>query len=283
MKKLKIILPVAALCVILAVFLTVNLTMSYLTDYEVKRNIVTIGKVSVELDEGDYEDSTTVPAGGTLPKAPSLKNTGNKDEFVFLRISVPKKEVTLLYEENTTVDGTEYKRGTPTVNNYDQSGNIIKKKDEIFKMLAKGIENGAEKANAAVTGYPDTSPQIVFEFNEGDSTQGSEVEGWRFLKRVTDDEDYNHYYFGYNKRLTYVKNDPQKTVTLFDEIQLKSFIDEELMDTHSSPDEEVTVQVKAYGIQADSLGIPDIDDEAAFLDDSQLNRVFGIIERKQVA
>ena len=62
-------MPVAALCIIIAVILTFNLTLSYLTDYEVKNNIVTIGKVAIELDEGDFEDSSVLPAGGTLPKA----------------------------------------------------------------------------------------------------------------------------------------------------------------------------------------------------------------------
>ena len=295
MKKTRIIMPVAVLCILVAVILTFNNTLSYLTDYDRKVNIVTIGKVDIMIDEGEYneESSYNVETGSDLPKAPKIKNEGTEDAFVFFKISVPKKDVTLLYEKTFIVgegqDEVTYKEGTPTSDNRDANGNPQKNVDEIYKMLANGSNIGNLAADSVfeAADKPNTEPQLIFEYHKGNlSDENNKIAGWVFLKREIGqgDDKYNHYYFGYNKRVlkkTADSNDDE-TITLFDHIQLKSFIDEELMAGHNDNDVEVSLLVKAYGIQAESLGVPGISDDADYLSDDQLKRVFGIVERKQV-
>lgn len=281
-------MPVAALCILIAVILTFNNTLSYLTDYDRKVNIVTIGKVDIMIDEGEYneESSYNVETGSDLPKAPKIKNEGTEDAFVFFKISVPKKDVTLLYEKTFRQDEVTYKEGTPVSS---ENGNPQKNVDEIYKMLANGsnVENLATDSAFAENDKPNTEPQLIFEYHKGNLSDGNnKIAGWVFLKREIGqgDDKYNHYYFGYNKRVIKKTADSNEdeTITLFDHIQLKSFIDEELMTGHDADDVEVSLLVKAYGIQAESLGIPDVDDDAVYLSDAQLKRVFGIVERKQV-
>ena len=88
---LSVVTVVALLCLF-------RFTFAYFVDRETAVNQIKIGRISVELDEGNY-----TPPENTLPsrifdKAPKLKNTGTKDEFVFLEVTVPKESVTLLYE-----------------------------------------------------------------------------------------------------------------------------------------------------------------------------------------
>ena len=105
-KKYKIIVPVISVCVIIALLLTFRMSLAYLMDAERKDNIITIGKVDLELDEGSkYQDSSIVAAGDSVFKAPQLTNTGTEDEYVFLRIAVPVKDVTLLYEHGDNTVG----------------------------------------------------------------------------------------------------------------------------------------------------------------------------------
>lgn len=359
-KKSKVILPVVAVCVAVAVLLTVRLSLSYLMDEEAKENTITLGNVSIKLDEGeDYIDSSVIAAGGVLPKAPKVTNTGNKDEYVFIRIAVPVRNVTLLYEENTTVEvnGTNisFKEGQPTVLNYDAAtGAVVSRLDEIFRTVADGHPAG-EISKVSDTGTPAiTLPQIDIAYNKGtyNSTEGQSKEGWIYIEResgIIDGANYDFYYFGYNRRLKYendsskvkyhwaatnttsengnavkrtyymteqqynaafpdsgtgsflsdlpvVLNDKVKwekvpildqTVPLFDRIQLKSFIDEEL--TNKTTENGVTTKsdvyqyfdVKAYAIQSDDLGTDALNNLGdAVLPDDTIKTIFGIVKRK---
>ena len=82
MKNHKLLLPVAVAAAAAAALLSVFMTLSYLTDTEVADNKITIGSVALEIHEGDYEDSQKIAAGGSLPKAPSIENTGKNDELL---------------------------------------------------------------------------------------------------------------------------------------------------------------------------------------------------------
>lgn len=272
MKKRRIVFSAVAVFVtIVAVFIT-RLTISYLMDYERADNIITIGKVEVSLDEGDFPENSIVAVGGTLTKAPTVTNTGINDEYVFLSVAVPKKEVTLLYEDTVT--------GTSPHNEGEKISNA--EKVEIFKVIADGalVTN-----NGNVDIVPDSSDpkKIVFSFHKGSNS----VAGWEYLNTFTDScsEDYDIYYFGYNKKLLAEGNADQKTTnTLFDKIQLKSFIDEELSGSYENATGDgakVTVIVKAYGIQADELGIDGLPGNDDFLTNEQLGKILTIVKNKQ--
>lgn len=286
MKK-KIIISVAAVCVTIAVLLTFRMSIAYLIDAEVKDNIITIGNVHLEVSEESYVDSSVVAAGGSVVKPPVVINTGTEDEYVFLKIAVPKQNVTLLYETDTVVDGTTYKKGVPTVSNYEGENSQIKKNvDEIFKFIAET----SQASRLTVTDAPKDVPWLDFSYNAGHINAGEQdstpsAAGWVYLKRDTKN-DYNYYYFGYNTRLKYDSDQTeyQKTIPLFDRVQLKSFIDEELVskDENDKKDYASRIDVTAYGIQADSLGVSDVDslERNAYLTKTQLEEIFGIVERK---
>ena len=270
MKKKRIILPIAAACALVAVVLTFRISFSYLMDAERKDNVITIGNVDVELSEPSYTDSSIVAAGDAPPKNPLLINKGTEDEYVFLRIAVPKKNVTLLYEsdikENET---TTYPKGTPTVKNRNASGKPQAAMDEIFRFIAEGdLTSKVTETTEPKT----TEPQFDFAYNAG----RADTEGWVYLYRKIDAEnDYNYYYFGYNKVLKY----DSETKTLFDRVQLKSFIDEELV-SKDGEDFASLIKVKGYGVQSDSLEINDLPGRNEILTKEQLKKIFGIVSRK---
>ncbi len=274
-RKLKWILPAAGVLTVAAVLLIFGLTMSYLTDTERQDNTITIGNIALQIDEGNYEDQKTVAAGEALPKAPKLINTGTNDEYVFLKISVPKKTVTLLYEEDTTVEGTLYREGTPV------GGSTAPASVEIFKMIADGANT------APVIQHDGTT--VYFRYHQGSVTTAEppvSTEGWVYLgKGASPETGYEDYLFGYNKRLlaVNVEGQPKKeTLPLFDQIQLKSFIDEQLVtiDNQTKTDSTVEVKVTAYGIQADDLGLS-LPEGETILTDAQVESIYGIVQRKQ--
>ena len=279
MKKKRIILPIAAACALVAVVLTFRISFSYLMDAERKDNVITIGNVDVELSEPSYTDSSIVAAGDAPPKNPLLINKGTEDEYVFLRVAVPKKNVTLLYESDIKEDETTtYPKGTPTVKNRDASGKPQASKDEIFRFIAEGdLTSKVTETTEPKT----TEPQFDFAYNAGQA----DTEGWVYLYRKIGAEgaengDYNYYYFGYNKVLKY----DSETKTLFDRVQLKSFIDEELVTKpvgESSKDDFTSlIKVKGYGVQSDSLEIEDLPERDEILTKKQLEEIFGIVSRK---
>lgn len=281
MKKKRIILPIAAACALVAVVLTFRISFSYLMDAERKDNVITIGNVDVELSEPSYTDSSIVAAGDAPPKNPLLINKGTEDEYVFLRIAVPKKNVTLLYESDITITEnnvtTSYPKGTPTVKNRNASGKPQAAMDEIFRFIAEGDLT----SKVTETTEPNTEPQLDFAYNAGD--EQADTEGWVYLYRkigAEENDAYNYYYFGYNKVLKY-DSKPSETKTLFDRVQLKSFIDEELVSGENSKyDFPSLIKVKGYGVQSDSLEINGLPGRNEILTKEQLEKIFGIVSRK---
>ena len=258
MKNHKLLLPVAVAAAAAAALLSVFMTLSYLTDTEVADNKITIGSVALEIHEGDYEDSQKIAAGGSLPKAPSIENTGKNDEYVFIEVSVPKKEVTLLYEED---DENNHKTGQKIQDEASVA--------EIFKMIAEGTNTDNITGN--------DPPEYVFSYNKGDA--GNNKEGWVFLSGSTDrtGSAANKYYFGYNKKLVAGSSTDNRTITLFDKVTLKSFIEQEL----GIGNVNVQIGIRAFGIQADELGVDGLDSE--LLSDTTVGKLYEIVERKQGA
>jgi len=285
--KFKKILPFAIGGCLLAAAIALGSTVSYLADYEDATNVITIGDINLEVSEGSYEDSEVVAAGQTLPKAPTIKNTGTNDEYVFFSVAIPKETVTLLYEQT---EGTEHKEGTK----YGEAS-----LDEIFKTIADGRQDGASATEVSYTEYSSvngatlSAPQVFVQYNKGlyDATAANAKKGWVYLGRKADQTfdtganppKYDVYWFGYNRKLS--KNDT--TIELFDRIQLKSFIDEELVsketvnDVTTKNDEEVKVIIKAYGIQADNLGITGLPEGNGIMTDDKVKEIYDIVNRKQ--
>lgn len=290
--KFKKILPFAIGGCLLAAAIALGSTVSYLADYEDATNVITIGDINLEVSEGSYEDSKVVAAGQTLPKAPTIKNTGEtNDEYVFFSVAIPKRSVTLLYEQTSTENETQHKEGTK----YGEAS-----LDEIFKTIADGIQDGASATEVSYTVYGSTggsplnAPQVFVQYNKGiyNATAADAKEGWIYLGsergKTIESKSYDVYWFGYNRKLLKkTSSTTDTTIPLFDRIQLKSFIDEELVSKEvngtvtTKNDKEVNVIVKAYGIQADNLGITGLPEGNGIMTDDKVKEIYDIVNRKQ--
>lgn len=264
MKKRTIAIAAAVAVLSAAVLIVSQTSVAYLMDTEAADNIIQIGQVSVELKEESFPTSEqTVEAGRKINKNPKLSNNGRNDEYVFLKVEVPKEKVTLLYE-STVADGTA---------THEEGTKIGKQKEcEIFKML---VDNDG-------TLIKQNDPEFVFNYHAGNSTSSQKKPGWIYLNTltVTNGNEKNVYYFGYNKKLKV----GEETVTLFDKVQLKSFIDGEVAgNTTNVNEKEETVKVTAYAIQADDLGLDGVTGaENEYLDEAMLGKIWTVVSNKSM-
>lgn len=269
MMKKKYILPIVGVTIAMLIFIALRISLAYLTDTESADNVITVGSVNLQISEGSFAQSSVIAEGQKLNKAPKIINTGKNDEYVFFKVAVPKGNVTLLYESDVTIGVTEHKEGTPVGNGQQSS-------TELFKMLASTPPNVSDAST------DDGTKKIVFQYHNGDDTVGSERPGWVLLTDTASVETisekvYAVYIFGYNKKLIAGSDTATNTtVTLFDQIQLKSFIDQELGDNNN-----VEVDVTAYGIQADELNLSTT--PGTYLNNTTLTEIWEILERKQVS
>lgn len=265
-KKRKWIIPVVVGGVV--ALAAINLSLAYLMDTETADNIITIGNVQVSIEESKFESNQTLAAGRIIDKDPKVVNTGTNDEYVFLKVAVPKRSVTLLYESNVTENGIIKHK----------EGEIQKEKSdyEIYKLQASGDNTDS----ISIGNY--ASPIVDFSYHKGNNiTDGTaNVAGWYYLPGTTQpkeetisDKKYDVYYFGYNQKLAKDK----KTVQLFDKVKLKSIIDEEVKDD----DAGTQVKITAYGIQADELDIDNL--QTNYLTEQNVKDIFKIIKNKGMA
>lgn len=248
---------IAAAVLSCAVLLIIGMSSAYLTDIEVKDNIITIGRVSISLTETPFDPDTvyTVVPGSKQGKAPKLANDGNKDEFVFLRITVPKADITLLEE-------TGENKGKPR--------DPLNEVQQIFKLNADSVTGDTDVIEAAA------GEDVVFSYHSGSSSS----DGWVLLSTESKSETeggntayWDEYVFGYNRKMS----PGAVTKTLFDEVQLKSFIDGEVTG-------EISVGVYGYGIQADRLKpdqtVTQDDLSAEHLTEATLQGIYTIVRNK---
>ncbi len=87
-KTLKISLLIVAFGAILCIYST----MAYLTDSKTVRNVFTLGGVSIELIESNWNpnNAQNVSPGQTVSKNPVIKNVGFDSAYVYIKIIVPR-------------------------------------------------------------------------------------------------------------------------------------------------------------------------------------------------
>ena len=251
MKKRRIlIIAAAAACAVTLV--VVGVIRAYFTEVEVKENKITIGNISINLTEGSFDPETTYPVvpGSVVEKAPKIANDGNRDEFVLMTVTVPKAQVTLLYESGTN-------KGNPKTNLAENTP------QQLFRLVAEPTDPNTALQVPSVSGR-----DIDFTYHSGSDT-GEGADGWVLLTSDTTGSDYDLYVFGYNKKML----PADETVTLFDKVQLKSFIDGEKKDG-------VTIGVKGYGIQGNYLRGTNVDFTKAHYSAADLNEIYSIVRNK---
>lgn len=249
MKKRRIlIIAAAAACAVTLV--VVGVIRAYFTEVEVKENKITIGNISINLTEGSIDPETTYPVvpGSVVEKAPKIANDGNRDEFVLTTVTVPKAQVTLLDESGSN-------KGNPKTG--------LDSIQQLFRLVAEQTDPNTVLQVPTISGR-----DIDFTYHSGSDT-GEGADGWVLLTSDTTGSDYDLYVFGYNKKML----PADETVTLFDKVQLKSFIDGEKKDG-------VTIGVKGYGIQADYLRGTNVDFTKAHYSAADLNEIYSIVRNK---
>lgn len=249
MKKRRIlIIAAAAACAVTLV--VVGVIRAYFTEVEVKENKITIGNISINLTEGSFDPETTYPVvpGSVVEKAPKIANDGNRDEFVLMTVTVPKAQVTLLDESGSN-------KGNPKTG--------LDSIQQLFRLVAEQTDPNTVLQVPTVSGR-----DIDFTYHSGSDT-GEGADGWVLLTSDTTGSDYDLYVFGYNKKML----PADETVTLFDKVQLKSFIDGEKKDG-------VTIGVKGYGIQGNYLRGTNVDFTKAHYSAADLNEIYSIVRNK---
>lgn len=80
---------------------------AYFTDTQTKTNTFTVGSVKQELTEPSWKPEEkpgeNMTPGKTVAKDPTVKNIGNNDQYVFMKVEVPAAEVTTFDENGNKV------------------------------------------------------------------------------------------------------------------------------------------------------------------------------------
>ena len=103
-----------ALTAILAGTVSIGGIMAYFTDGDTATNTFTVGKISLDLQEPTWVPPTNITPGQEIAKDPQIKNDGNNEEFVFLKVTVPYANVVTANE-----DGTKGKTADTELFSYD--------------------------------------------------------------------------------------------------------------------------------------------------------------------
>jgi predicted ribosomally synthesized peptide with SipW-like signal peptide len=125
---------------VLALVLSIGGVLAYFSDSETKTNTFTVGKVRIELNETAWDTTGKTAAESVLPnqmidKNPTIKNTGNNAAYVFIKVSIPKANVTI-----------EAQDGSGSTTSPQQLFTLINSSN------AAGINSGWELVSSVTTG-----------------------------------------------------------------------------------------------------------------------------------
>lgn len=215
---------IAGLCVLTAV--GGSKISAYFTDHEVQTNILTVGKVSINLYEpkwdGEDENGPDVdktpenPDLGVnegkdiyplkeIPKDPTIKNIGINSSWIYMEVKLPKAEVI-----TANGDGTRNERKMTELFSYDIDDN-----------------------------WEEITPDKIKEENKAST-------------------EYNTYIYAYKTPLKGSKNlvdgndsvyDGEKTTPLFDKIVFANIIEGQGLE-----EKELSIPIRAMAIQSDNTG-----------------------------
>ncbi|MBO5389943.1 MAG: Camelysin metallo-endopeptidase [Lachnospiraceae bacterium] len=128
-KSKKNVKQLVVVCALVGI-LSVGSILAYFTDADTATNTFTVGKVSIDLVEENWDPDTAtqITPLEELAKDPKVENNGVNDAFVFLEVVVPYAEVTVAAQDGTkaaakawtelfsyTVDNTNWAEVTGTI------------------------------------------------------------------------------------------------------------------------------------------------------------------------
>lgn len=209
-------------------------TMAYLTDKTEATNNFSFGDVKVATLEPDW-DTTDANDNGVpdaaedvvpnqqIPKSVQAENVGINDAIVFVKVTVPLQEVTRVIP-----DGTAERNGDA----------LDKKLQEIFYFQMR--DDDINTLNNHFSSYWVNLPEEEIGY-EG---AGGSEEYLDLANTKTYSGETRTYVFGFNKRLSA----GEKTTTLFDKVQIKNVIENEV-----EPGAVQAIKIETYSIQADNI------------------------------
>lgn len=73
-------------------------SVAWMTDAHQADNIITVGDVSIDLTEDEWnpEEGKDLIPQAVIPKNPEVTNTGSLDAWVFLRVSIPVRNISVV-------------------------------------------------------------------------------------------------------------------------------------------------------------------------------------------
>lgn len=236
---------------------------AYLTDTDEVTNKFTVGKVSIDLIEPNFPggDNGGKISEGIVPnqeidKDPKIINNGQNDAIVFLKITVPIKNVA-----TANPDGTLTEPKTDT-------GQLSKKTQELFTMNGEEGISGNYQHKFNITTDGNTTGWIELTDREKTSTDGiiwSKFTSYADNDKhyYADDTIYRTYVFGYN---TILKPN-EETKTIFDTVTFLNIIEGEI-----PSGTELNIRVDAYAIQSNYIDGVD----TSSLDTDTLNKIYDV-------
>ena len=237
------------LTAVLLLLVSFGFTYAFYTDNESHINKLTMGKIQIDLEEPDWDETDETGGPNNTPngipdaaekatgnkqinKNPVVENTGMNEAIIFLRITCPKENVTMIADnglivKNLNSDGSPnelYPRGTSlnttTAHFYQDLF--------YFKLTSDIPGNHVNHFNIATTDKPDTNNKY-----------------WIRLPDAEYNNDTQHIYvFGYNSNV----QKGEKTEPLFDIVQVKNIIENEIAINNIEK-----IKVEAYAIQSDNI------------------------------
>ena len=252
MKKNKKVKYLAA--AVTAAVLVIGMSIAYLTESDSLYNLFTVGEAKVDIDEGEFEQNRAVSPGQSSKKAPKAVNKGSIDEIVFMEVTLPQREISVL-DDITQAPG-------------DENAAVNPKKMQSLFFTAVDVGKTSDFVTEDGTEYKD------FVYNTTEENGGS----WIFLKSeftaakaataTTPAVDATRkFIFGYSGKLA----SGEDTSTIFDSVILKRFMEEDI-----AGGESVQIDVNAVCIQANNLDGHD----TSTLDKDSLTDIYGICKNK---
>ena len=105
MKKKKTVIMILTGCIVLLIAVIIG-TIAFFTSNNSVTNTLTVGNVHIYLSETEYpgndaSEVTNMISYSEVAKNPQITNVGTNDAFVFLRVTVPVRNVTEVSENGT--------------------------------------------------------------------------------------------------------------------------------------------------------------------------------------
>lgn len=229
-----------AACALIAT-LGVAGTFAYLTDKTDATNNFTFGDVKVNTLEPAWDTTDTdgdgipdmaedVVPNQQIPKSVQTENVGINDAVVFIKVTVPLEVVTRVSDNGTA------ERTPSTIPG--GIGPLDRKLQEVFYFQLEDDDINTEN-NHFDSNWVNLPEEEIGYAGAGGSEEYLDLSNTKAYNGNT-----RTYVFGYNKRI--IKG--EKTTTLFDKVQIKNIVENEV-----APGATKSIKIETYSVQADNI------------------------------